>query len=81
MLTYGKESDENEEMNTINLKDDKLVWMEDALIEDALKYTGANHGTNNPEEKHNVKNHVFASLNDAYNIEKFRAENNEMQGK
>ncbi|XP_060878462.1 uncharacterized protein LOC132950879 [Metopolophium dirhodum] len=78
---YGKENDENEEMNTINLKDDKLMWMEDALINDALKYTGANQGTNDPEEINNVKNQVLANLNQAYNIEKLRNENNEMQEK
>jgi len=81
MRTYGKENDENEEMNNINLKDDKLMWMEDALINDALKYTGANQGTNDPEEINNVKNQVLANLNQAYNIEKLRNENNEMQGK
>ncbi|CAI6344487.1 unnamed protein product [Macrosiphum euphorbiae] len=78
---YGKENDENEEMNNINLKDDKLMWMEDALINDALKYTGANQGTNDPEEINNVKNQVLANLNQAYNIEKLRNENNEMQEK
>lgn len=81
MRTYGKESDENEDMNTINLKDEKLMWMEDALINDALKYTGANQGTNDPEEINNVKNQVLANLNQAYNIEQLRHSNNEMQGK
>lgn len=57
------------------------MWMEDALIDDALKYTGANRGTNDPEEINNVKNQVLANLNQAYNIEKLRNENNEMQGK
>ncbi|KAL5240149.1 hypothetical protein ACI65C_007559 [Semiaphis heraclei] len=81
MRTYGKESDENEDMNTINLKDEKLMWMEDALINDALKYTGANQGTNDPEEINNVKNQVLANLNQAYNIEQLRHSNNEMQEK
>ncbi|XP_015375791.1 PREDICTED: uncharacterized protein LOC107170239 [Diuraphis noxia] len=81
MRTYGKEGDDNEDMNTINLKDDKLMWMEDALINDALKYTGANQGTNDPEEINNVKNHVLANLNQAYNIEQLRHLNNEMQEK
>jgi len=81
MRTYGKESDENEDMNTNNLKDEKLMWMEDALINDALKYTGANQGTNDPEEINNVKNQVLANLNQAYNIEQLRNLNNEMQGK
>lgn len=81
MRTYGKENEENE-MNTINnLKDDKLLWLEDALINDALKFTGANQGTNDPEEINNVKNQVLANLNQAYNIEKLRQENNDMQGK
>jgi len=81
MRTYGKENEENEELNSINLKDDKLMWMEDALINDALKYTGANQGTNDPEEINNVKNQVLSNLNQAYQIEKLRHENNEMQGK
>lgn len=80
MRTYGKENEDNE-MNTMhNLKDEKLMWLEDALIDDALKYTGANQGTNDPEEINNVKNQVLSNLNQAYNIEKFRHENNKMQG-
>lgn len=80
MSTYGKENEEND-VNTINnFKDDKLMWLEDALIDDALKYTGANQGTNDPEEINNVKNQVLANLNQAYNIEKLRQESNEMQG-
>lgn len=80
MRTYGKENEENEVHTINNLKDDKLMWLEDALIDDALKYTGANQGTNDPEEINNVKNQVLSNLNQAYNIEKFRQENNEMQG-
>lgn len=80
MRTYGKENEENEVHSINNLKDDKLMWLEDALIDDALKYTGANQGTNDPEEINNVKNQVLSNLNQAYNIEKFRQENNEMQG-
>lgn len=64
-----------------NLKDDKLMWLEDALIDDALKYTGANQGTNDPEEINNVKNQVLTNLNQAYNIEKLRQQNHGMQGK
>lgn len=78
--TYEKENEANEE-NTINLKDEKLMWLEDTLINNALKYTGANQGTNDPEEINNVKNQVLANLNQAYYIEKLRNENNEMQGK
>jgi len=81
MRTYGKENEENEVHTINNLKDDKLMWLEDALIDDALKYTGANQGTNDPEEINNVKNQVLSNLNQAYNIEKFRQENNEMQEK
>lgn len=80
MRTYGKENEENEVHTINNLKDDKLMWLEDALIDDALKYTGANQGTNDPKEINNVKNQVLSNLNQAYNIEKLRQENNEMQG-
>lgn len=80
MRTYGKEN-ENNEINPINnLKDNKLMWLEDALIDDALKFTGANQGINDPEGLNDVKNQVLANLNQAYNIEKLRKENNEMQG-
>lgn len=84
MYTYGKENELENEVNEVNndLKDDKLVWLEDKLIDNALKYTGANQGTKDPEEIDNVKNQVLANLNQAYNIEKLRQENNnEMQGK
>ncbi|XP_025193819.1 protein PFF0380w [Melanaphis sacchari] len=80
MRTYEKENEENE-ANAINLKDEKLMWLEDTLINNALKYTGANQGTNDPEEINNVKNQVLANLNQAYYIEKLRNENNEMQEK
>lgn len=80
MHTYGKENELENEVNN-NLKDDKLVWLEEKLIDNALKYTGANQGTNDPEEIDNVKNQVLANLNQAYNIEKLRQENTEMQGK
>lgn len=78
--TYEKENEENEE-NNINLKDEKLMWLEDTLINNALKYTGANQGTNDPEEINNVKNQVLANLNQAYYIEKLRNENNDKLGK
>jgi len=78
--TYEKENEENEE-NNINLKDEKLMWLEDTLINDALKYTGANQGINDPEEINDVKNQVLANLNQAYYIEKLRNENNEKPGK
>lgn len=79
MRTYDKEI-EVPENNVNNLKDNTLMWLEDKLINDALKYTGANQGTNDPEEINNVKNQVLENLNQAYNIEKLRQENNEMQG-
>lgn len=83
MHTYGKENELENDANEVNnnLKDDKLVWLEDKLIDNALKYTGANQGTNDPDEIDNVKNQVLANLNQAYNIEKLRQENNEMQGR
>lgn len=86
MRTYGKETEDNE-ANTINtLQNNRLMWLEDALIDDALKYTGANQGTNDPEEMNNVKNQVLSNLNQAYNIEKLiqnkaKQENNDMLGK
>lgn len=80
MRTYGKENENNEINPMNNLKDDKLMWLEDALIDDALKYTGANQGINDPEGIQDVKNQVLANLNQAYNIEKLRKENNDMQG-
>lgn len=86
MRTYGKETEDNEANTLNNLKNDRLMWLEDELIDDALKYTGANQGTNDPEEINNVKNQVLLNLNHAYNIEKLiqdkaSNENNEVQGK
>lgn len=86
MRTYGKEIEDNEANAINNLKNDRLMWLEDQLIDDALKYTGANQGTNDPEEINNVKNQVLSNLNQAYNIEKLiqdkaRHNNNELLGK
>lgn len=86
MRTYGKESEDNEANAINNLKNERLVWLEDVLIDDALKYTGANQGVNDPDEINNVKNQVLSNLNQAYNIEKLiqdkaKQENNEMIGK
>jgi len=86
MRTYGKEIEDNEANTINNFKNDRLMWLEDQLIDDALKYTGANQGTNDPEEINNVKNQVLSNLNQAYNIEKLiqdkvRHDNNELLGK
>ncbi|XP_050422950.1 uncharacterized protein LOC126834814 [Adelges cooleyi] len=82
MRAYGKEDDVNQENSIENhLKDEKLMWLEDALIDDALKYTGAKQGTNDPEEINSVKNQVLDTLSKAYSIEKLRHENNGIQGK
>lgn len=50
----------------------KLKKMEDAIIDDALKYTGAHQGTSDSQEIQEVKDRVISRLAAAYNLEKMR---------
>ncbi|XP_054268193.1 uncharacterized protein LOC128990010 [Macrosteles quadrilineatus] len=52
--------------------DAKLRAMEDIIVDQALKYTGAHEGTTDTEEVQAVKDRVIAQLAAAYSLEKMR---------
>jgi queuine/archaeosine tRNA-ribosyltransferase len=52
--------------------DTKLRNVEDEIVNEALKYTGAHEGTTDAKEIQEVKDKVMANLATAYNLEKMR---------
>lgn len=50
----------------------KLQSIEDFIIDETIKYTGAHEGINNQEEIRKLKEHVLARLATAYSLEKMR---------
>jgi hypothetical protein len=56
----------------ISEMDAKLKNMEDTIIDDALKYTGAHEGTTDSQEIQDVKDRVISRLAAAYSLEKMR---------
>ena len=51
---------------------DKLKNIENLIIQDTVRYTGAHEGTMDPEEIQKMKNHVANRLATAYGVEKMR---------
>lgn len=64
----------NKEFNEDNLQhmNDKLKTIENMIIDETLKYTGAHEGITNPEEIRQLKDHVVSRLATAYSLEKMR---------
>jgi hypothetical protein len=52
--------------------DAKLHNIEDVIVNEALKYTGAHEGTTDAKEIQEVKDKVLAHLATAYSLEKMR---------
>lgn len=52
--------------------DEKLKTIEDLIIDETVKYTGAHEGISNPEEIRKLKDHVVSRLATAYSLEKMR---------
>ncbi|KAL1123381.1 hypothetical protein AAG570_002463, partial [Ranatra chinensis] len=52
--------------------DSKLRAMEDLIVDQAIKYTGAHEGTTDSKEVQEVKDRVMAQLAAAYSLEKMR---------
>ncbi|KAH8394808.1 hypothetical protein KR222_006454, partial [Zaprionus bogoriensis] len=52
--------------------DKKLQSIEDFIIDETIKYTGAHEGINNQEEIRKLKEHVLSRLATAYSLEKMR---------
>lgn len=58
-----------EKLNSIN---EKLKNIEDLIIEETVKYTGAHEGVSSPEDIQKLKDHVISRLATAYSLEKMR---------
>ncbi|BFG04420.1 histone acetyltransferase KAT6A [Drosophila madeirensis] len=52
--------------------DRKLQSIEDFIIDETIKYTGAHEGVNNREDIRKIKDHVLSRLATAYSLEKMR---------
>jgi len=52
--------------------DKKLQSIEDFIIDETIKYTGAHEGINNQDEIRKLKDHVLSRLATAYSLEKMR---------
>ncbi|KAL1465525.1 hypothetical protein WDU94_005086 [Cyamophila willieti] len=62
------------ELNNIKAKDidTKFHDMEDLILDQVIKYTGAHEGIRNPEQLHRIKQKIMAQLATAYSLEKMR---------
>uniref|UniRef100_A0A6B2E8S2 Putative calponin similarity domain-containing protein n=1 Tax=Phlebotomus kandelakii TaxID=1109342 RepID=A0A6B2E8S2_9DIPT len=52
--------------------DQKLKNIEDLIIDETIKYTGAHEGISDPEDIQRLKDHVISRLATAYSLEKMR---------
>lgn len=72
----NESNDETDEIETTGKNSDdmdsKLRAMEDMIVDQALKYTGAHEGETDPEEIHTVSYRVMAQLLAAFSLEKMR---------
>lgn len=69
--TEDKKNTKSEEAK-INEMDAKLKNIEDSIIDEALKFTGAHEGSVDSKEIQEVKDKVISRLAAAYNLEKMR---------
>lgn len=77
-----KNHDDNDEQYNVNNKglnednlqhmNDKLKTIENLIIDETLKYTGAHEGISDPQEIRQLKDHVVSRLATAYSLEKMR---------
>lgn len=56
----------------LDTMDAKLKNIEDLIIEETVKYTGAHEGATSPQEIQKLKDHVVSRLATAYSLEKMR---------
>ncbi|GLV41697.1 uncharacterized protein CBL_13364 [Carabus blaptoides fortunei] len=78
--SYGNEVEQskrksqfrNSDASNLDEMDDKLKNIEDLIIDEALKYTGAHEGETDPKEIQEVKDKVISRLAAAYSLEKMR---------
>ncbi|XP_037956989.1 DNA ligase 1 isoform X2 [Teleopsis dalmanni] len=60
------------DIDKLDNMDRKLQSIEDFIIDETIKYTGAHEGIANPEEIRRLKDHVLSRLATAYSLEKMR---------
>ncbi|GAB0094242.1 uncharacterized protein DMENIID0001_095020 [Sergentomyia squamirostris] len=70
----GSEEREKKQVNEEKLEnmDQKLKNIEDLIIDETIKYTGAHEGISDPEDIQRLKDHVISRLATAYSLEKMR---------
>ncbi|XP_032590914.1 histone-lysine N-methyltransferase, H3 lysine-79 specific isoform X2 [Drosophila grimshawi] len=77
----NNDDDQNEEMQKkkrdidpekLESMDKKLQSIEDFIIDETIKYTGAHEGIKNQDEIRKLKEHVLSRLATAYSLEKMR---------
>lgn len=75
-LSFYKNYDDDRrkslDVSKIENMDHKLKAIEDLLIDETIKYTGAHEGIVEPEDIKELKDHVVSRLATAYNLEKMR---------
>ncbi|KAH8402148.1 hypothetical protein KR009_010157, partial [Drosophila setifemur] len=80
----NNDEDENEDSSEVDKKkrnfdaeklesmDKKLQSIEDFIIDETIKYTGAHEGLNSRDDIRRIKDHVLSRLATAYSLEKMR---------
>lgn len=71
-LEEGQKKKRDIDPEKLESMDKKLQSIEDFIIDETIKYTGAHEGINNQEEIRKLKEHVLARLATAYSLEKMR---------
>ncbi|XP_036332184.1 histone acetyltransferase KAT6B isoform X2 [Rhagoletis pomonella] len=62
----------NLDSEQLDIMDRKLQSIEDFIIDETIKYTGAHEGIADPDEIRRLKDHVLSRLATAYSLEKMR---------
>lgn len=68
----AKKKKDDVNVEKIDDMDKKLKTIEDLIIDETIKYTGAHEGISDPEDIRKLKDHVISRLATAYNLEKMR---------
>ncbi|XP_066152848.1 uncharacterized protein [Euwallacea fornicatus] len=63
---------EDQEEHKITKIDKKLEKLEDKIVEEALKYTGAHQQDHDTKQVQQIKDNIISRLAQAYNVEKMR---------
>lgn len=74
-----KKEDPTQRGSRLENMDQKLKDIEDLLIDDTVKYTGAHEGITSPADIAKLKDHVVSRLATAYSLEKMRRDLDRMR--